>query len=241
MRRSARSALLVLGIAAAVGVGAGVGVAASGAIDPVDDAGVVSSCFNSTNGIVRAVAAGTACGNNETPLTWNRAGQQGDQGVQGIAGPKGDQGDQGIAGPKGDQGDRGAPGLPGVRGETGEDGTPGIEGAAGAKGDKGDPGVQGPKGDTGPAGSGGSLSGGQRISDIFLWMGGTDTTGSKQLNCPAGQRALSGGHEIGFPAGELVTGSFPKADGSGWVFRLTDTRADNLGVLISIYVYCVDV
>jgi Collagen triple helix repeat (20 copies) len=63
---------------------------------------------------------GQRCRSNETPLSWNSKGPQGDpgprgpqgeRGPQGFQGPKGDTGATGPVGPKGDKGDKGDPGL----------------------------------------------------------------------------------------------------------------------------------
>ncbi len=87
--------------------------------------GVISACFDKTNGNLRVVADLSLCRNSELPLTFNQTGQQGPQGIQGPPGPKGAtgatgaqgiQGIQGIQGPQGIQGLQGLPGLPGLAG-----------------------------------------------------------------------------------------------------------------------------
>jgi hypothetical protein len=230
MRRMTRFGLVAGGVAAVVAAGAGVGVAA-GVLNPVDAAGVIHGCYNDNNGHLRVVDPGSACAAPETAITWNQQGpkgDKGDKGDQGIQGPKGDKGDQGIQGPKGDKGDQGIQGIQGIQGPKGD------------KGDKGDQGVQGPKGDTGPAGPAGALAGGQLVTGSFLWSGGSGTTGSTVLGCPAGKVALSGGYEIPIPGGKEVSASHPTGNGLGWAFKVTDTALDGQSALIFTYVYCVN-
>jgi len=60
---------------------------------------VVNACANNSTGVIRVVFSGNTCKPNESPLSWNVAGQpgpKGDQGVQGPPGPQGDPGDQNI-------------------------------------------------------------------------------------------------------------------------------------------------
>lgn len=106
------------------------GVAAATAFDAGGD-DEIAGCYNEANGLLR-VDTGDGCRRNEEPISWNREGAAG---PQGLPGPKGD---------KGDQGDQGQPGT---------DGAPGPQGLPGPKGDKGDPGEPGPAGPAGPAGS----------------------------------------------------------------------------------------
>ena len=115
--RIPRSAKVTL--TAAIMVTASTAAVAYAAI-PGDD-GVIHGCYSKADGGVLKVVSGT-CKSNETALSWNQQGIQGDQGPKGDPGPMGDQG------PKGDQGD------------------PGPAGPDGPKGDKGDAGPAGPPG-----------------------------------------------------------------------------------------------
>ena len=48
---------------------------------------VVNACANNSTGVIRVVFSGNTCKPNESPLSWNVAGQpgpKGDQGVQGL-------------------------------------------------------------------------------------------------------------------------------------------------------------
>jgi hypothetical protein len=107
--RIRRPALVVLALAAVLGG------AAYAAIP--DSSGLIHGCYDNQSGKLRVFDADEAqpkaCGNRETPLSWN---QQGPQGVQGPPGPQG---------PKGDTGETGPQGPPGVSGyEIVLDGTP---------------------------------------------------------------------------------------------------------------------
>jgi hypothetical protein len=83
--------------------------------------GVISGCYNKSNGGLRVVdvSAGDACKTTETAIQWNEVGQQGavgPQGPQGPAGPAGPQGATGAVGPAGAQGATGATGATGAQG-----------------------------------------------------------------------------------------------------------------------------
>jgi len=99
--------------------------AATTAFAAIPDAGgVIHGCYKKTapsQGSLRVVdtAKSEACGNNETPLTWNQQGPQGPQGVKGDTGP---QGPQGLKGDKGETGTQGATGPQGPQGEAGPPG-----------------------------------------------------------------------------------------------------------------------
>jgi len=72
------------------------------------NAQTIKACVHRSTGMVRIVSANTACSSNETLISWNKQGIQGEQGLQGIQGEKGL---QGIQGEKGLQGIQGAPGV----------------------------------------------------------------------------------------------------------------------------------
>ena len=57
---------------------------------------VVNACANNSTGVIRVVFSGNTCKPNESPLSWNVAGQPGPKGDQGIQGPPGPPGDQNI-------------------------------------------------------------------------------------------------------------------------------------------------
>ena len=79
---------------------------------PADD-GVISSCYNTATGVMRAVEAGDDCRKGESPLAWSQTGPQGPQGERGPQGDPGDHGEQGIPGPRGEQGPEGEQGPAG--------------------------------------------------------------------------------------------------------------------------------
>jgi Collagen triple helix repeat (20 copies) len=94
----------------------------------------------------------------------------------GSQGPKGDLGPQGPKGELGPQGPNGAPGAPGPAGPKGD------------KGDKGNPGAPGPAG----------------VSEYQVVSAGQwvveDGNFSVQVWCPAGKKALGGGHDTPWAA-----------------------------------------
>jgi hypothetical protein len=116
---------LLLGGALLIGLGAH----ALAAITTPDPSGVIHACVHQSKGVIRIVAAGTACSANEQALSWNQVGPQGPAGpegapgVAGAIGPAGPQGEPGAAGPQGEQG------VPGPQGPQGADGAPGAPGA----------------------------------------------------------------------------------------------------------------
>ncbi len=127
MFRNRRRALLVgAGVVGIIAVSATSAVAGSVLLNPVDDAGVIHACANTTNGQVRAVAPGDICRTNEVALNWNQTGPTG------PAGPTGATGASGPTGPAGPQGPAGADGAQGPTGPIGPAGPQGPAGPAGA-------------------------------------------------------------------------------------------------------------
>jgi Collagen triple helix repeat (20 copies) len=100
----------------------------------------------------------------------------------------------GSQGPKGDPGPQGPMGDPGPQGPNGATGAPGAPGPAGPKGDKGDKGDKGNTGAPGPAG----------VSEYQVVSAGQwvveDANFSVQVSCPAGKKALGGGHDTPWAA-----------------------------------------
>ncbi len=160
----------------------------------------------------------TDCSSNDSLLTWNIQGPQGDTGPQGVQGPggpdgpMGPQGSRGPDGPTGPQGIQGATGLQGEqgpKGDKGDTGPQGIQGATGLQGEqgpkgdtgaKGETGPQGPKGDKGdtgpqgPAGSGGGMSGYERVSST---SSSTESgTVTQTASCPSGKKVVGGGFTV---------------------------------------------
>jgi hypothetical protein len=132
MVRNRRRALLVgAGVIGVVAVSAGSAVAGSALLNPVDDAGVIHACANTTNGQVRAVTAGDTCRTNEVALSWSQTGAAGPAGPAGATGPTGP---AGATGPEGPPGPAGADGAQGPAGPAGPSGPPGPQGAPGPGG-----------------------------------------------------------------------------------------------------------
>jgi hypothetical protein len=136
----------------------------------------VKGCYDKNNGAIRILTSGS-CKANETAISWNEVGPQGEKGETGSQGPAGLQGETGAQGPSGPQGDKGETGS---QGETGAPGPPGL------------PGPQGEKGDTGAQGPAGSSDAYVSGPEPFLVL----TDGSFQpitalTNLPAGKYLLS--------------------------------------------------
>lgn len=120
-------------------------------------ADLIRGCVDNVTG---DIAIRARCARDETRLTWNRVGPQGEAGPQGPAGPEGPQGPAGPQGERGPggagpQGPAGPAGPAGPQGPAGPAGADGADGAAGAQGPQGVQGPQGIQGPQGPAGSGG--------------------------------------------------------------------------------------
>jgi hypothetical protein len=116
--RSTRSRRAGIATLASVGVLTAAGVAY--AAIPGSD-GVINGCYNTgsnPSGQLRVIdaAAGGKCSKNETALSFNQQGPEGDKGDTGPQGPKGD---TGATGPKGETGATGATGPAGPQGPAG--------------------------------------------------------------------------------------------------------------------------
>jgi hypothetical protein len=91
-----------------------------------DSAGVIHACYSKSGGSLRVIDSSvTACGQNETSVTWNNVGPQGPQGVPGPQGRQGPAGPQGAAGAEGPAGPQGPPGPAGAQGPAGPSGEAG--------------------------------------------------------------------------------------------------------------------
>jgi hypothetical protein len=168
-------AVLVILLGASVTVAAGV------------VGGVITGCYNVTNGELRVETVTVPCRTTEERITWNQVGQQGPQGIQGEKGEKGDTGETGEPGATGPAGPQGEPGATGPAGATGAQGATGPQGLMGATGPEGAAGPTGPTGATGETGATGAA-------------GATGATGPAGPTGPQGHTGPAG------PAG---------ADGSG--------------------------
>jgi len=153
-------------------------------------------------------------------------------GLRGPAGP---------AGLKGDRGDPGAPGPTGPKGDRGEQGAAGPAGPKGTTGPRGPAGPPGPAGAPGPTGSPGpsGISGWEyQVKELIVPH---RISGTWQVYCPSGKKALGGGVS---PFGEApalvhVVETAPAKDGTGWevvVWNDSDDSIDFFAWVICAYV-----
>jgi len=196
------------------------------------------------------------------PGATGAAGAMGPAGPAGPIGPIGVTGPTGLSGPTGATGSAGATGIPGATGTTGAVGPTGVTGALGAAGPTG---ATGAAGTTGPVGATGS-TGAQGFPGPIGPTGPTGATGAtganglsgyerltaaqnvlafaiinRQLACPSGKKALSGGLQI---SGSLTGNqklaietleSYPDTD-STWMFGVANTNA--VAVDLTLYIIC---
>jgi hypothetical protein len=78
---------------------------------------LIQSCIN-REGELKIVSPTTNCRRDQKPLSWNKVGPAGPQGLPGAAGPQGLPGAAGI----------GLQGVPGATGAAGDPGAPGVSG-----------------------------------------------------------------------------------------------------------------
>jgi len=131
-------------------------VAISAAQTPGGD-GAIHACYRSSGllnlnpGDLRIIDRdrGQTCRSGETPISWNREGEAGPEGPQGLIGP---QGTAGAEGPRGPQGLMGLDGPGGPQGVIGPEGPEGPQGPEGPEGPAGQEGPRGPQGVIGPEG-----------------------------------------------------------------------------------------
>jgi hypothetical protein len=171
------------------------------------------------------------CTSYETQMSWNQAGQQGPQGLQGAkgeAGPQGLQGAKGEAGPqglqgiqgqKGDPGKDGAPGANGLDGRNGVDGTPGTNGVDGRNGVDGKDGAAGAQGPPGP----GLIDGLSYVQHTGIIEAG-QITGATAA-CPNGLYAVGGGAKQSGDPDVLMVESYPTQDRHGWFVWFSNTHS----------------
>ncbi len=211
-RLASGRARIVLGVGASIGLVVAGGTVAQ-ALVPSED-GTITGCYLS-NGNLRVVDAPGDCKKNETTLTWNKTGPEGQAGIQGEQGP---QGIQGEVGPQGDQGPQG------IQGEVGPQGEQGPQGEVGPQGDQGPHGIQGevgPQGDQGVSGTTGSTVRSASTNDT-----------SVTVHCPDGKIATGGGGN----SDKNLNASYPVMTGNtptGWTARFQSSDSDN-----TVYVIC---
>jgi Lamin Tail Domain/Collagen triple helix repeat (20 copies) len=173
--------------------------------------GKIDACRRTKTGLVRIVAADTACVRGEIRMSWGGRGPQGSPGPAGEVGPPGPAGEPGAMGPAGPAGARGATGLagpaglPGGRGATGatgQAGMPGLAGLAGMPGARGATGAAGPAGPAGPAGVRGATgAAGSSTNGVRGATGAVGPTGSKGATGAAGAPGPAGPIGPAGPAG----------------------------------------
>lgn len=151
------------------------------------------------------------------------AGREGPAGPQGPAGPAGADGVQGPQGPEGAAGPAGPAGATGPQGPQGPQGPMGFQGPAGPAGNNGVSGFERVLGDSGPL---------VMDSGSIWWVSAT---------CPAGKRAVAGGHELLSQGVNLtVTMSAPlEADPATWRVSVRNGTATQLTrVQVRTYAIC---
>lgn len=225
-----------------------VGLVLGAAVSAVaQSGGLIMACYDNGTGQLRLAGS---CRPNESSISWNQVGPQGEPGPMGPEGPVGPQGEQGLEGEMGPQGPQGEPGPQGEtglmgpegpQGPTGTQGEPGPQGEQGLQGPEGPEGPQGeqgPKGDTGPAGADG-VSGWEVVSADFmtpalLWGSGTAW-------CPAGKKVTGGGFWLDTYRFSMdIYESRPTGEGDGWyVFARNTDLTYNHG--FTVYAICADV
>jgi hypothetical protein len=199
-KRFGRPALYAGAIAVAVMAGAAGIAAATTALERTATT-LIQAC-EKHDGHLRIVSSAADCKPNETPLSWNIAGQPGPTGPTGPAGPAGALGQAGPAGPKGDTGATGATGQTGALGPAGPKGDTGATGEAGQTGALGPLGPQGPAGPTGDTGATGPAgptgpqgpAGPDPTADAFIVRFGVNTgnaTPASGATCTLGEILLS--------------------------------------------------
>ena len=172
-------------------------------------------------------------------------GLQGPQGGLGPQGPEGPQGELGPQGPKGDVGPEGPQGAPGPQGPQGAAGPQGPQGVAGAQGVAG---PQGPQGVPGPQGAPG-LAQWTRVESAAVtsqgWLYHVLYQGdvlTHQVDCPSGLKVMGGGcrtlDAITEARKTVVTGSYPTADGTGWVCEIVRYTPSGNGASLKAYAIC---
>jgi hypothetical protein len=199
---------VVVGIV--LGAAGGTAWAADTVSSIVQPDGTINGCYLASNGQLRVVAAGAACGPSEIAISWSQRGPKGEPGPQGIQGPKGDRGD------KGDKGDQGE------------------------KGDKGDPGERGPQGETGPqgpAGQGLALASNYAFSGEVTVAAGSRA--QAVARCPAGLESLVGGFVLGeglVLEESLTIELISPNEAAGW--RVVARNPTSVGRKMESYVFC---
>ena len=175
------------------------GTAAIASASVPDAQGVIHGCYDRQSGQVRIVD--TETGTPKGCVKSERTVDWNHTGPRGAVGPQGPQGPQGPVGPQGAQGVQGPQGEPGIQG---------------LKGDKGDQGVPGP-------------SGLARVHTVSANVPFSSGTVNRQLFCPSGEIALSGGFLAN--TGDQVFESAPVAS-NGWAVGKN-------GVANSVFMYVV--
>ncbi|MCU1591255.1 MAG: Collagen alpha-5(VI) chain [Frankiales bacterium] len=215
-RKTAAAAVSIATAGAMVLTGASLAVAS---YSGTRDGGMILACWKTSAGANLRLVDHFPCKGNETPISWNRQGAKGEQGVAGVAGAPGASGSKGLTGAPGTDGSAGAigragkdglagaagkDGLAGLAGAAGKDGLAGLAGAAGkdglagAAGKDGVDGAAGKNGVDGAAGKDGLA--GAAGKDGLDGAAGKDGSVLPDITCPA-QQVLTG-----VKAGKLVCG-----------------------------------
>jgi hypothetical protein len=121
-----------------------------------------------------------------------------------------------------------------VQGPAGPQGAPGPTGAPGAKGDPGTAGLEVVR---------------QTFTDVFIVNSGGQRGLSevKTVSCPAGKKAIGGGHDLSAEADQglaraiELSASEPNADGTGWSVQLFNNAGFDISVDVQVSAVCATV
>jgi len=234
---------LVTALATAIAV-VGAGGLAAASTAPSSSSGVIDACVGNGNGNLRLADGPGDCKRNETAISWNAAGPQGDPGPAGPAGPAGADGAAGPAGPAGPEGPAGPAGPAGPSGPTGATGATGPAGPAGPTGATGPAGPSGPSGPPGPAGGGAVtpvyvetplvFNPNAPVGEGYGFAPNTTYSGTS-VSCPVGRKVTGGGYIDGTGNGRVHV-SAPSGD-SGWRVDFWSGTLSNPFVII--YAICI--
>ena len=213
-------------LAAAGGVLLVSGVALGVTSNTYTDAnGIYHGCVGTGSSLLRVLAPGEDCRNNESAIDWS---QTGPQGAQGPRGDRGEPGQQGIPGPQGIQGPRGEPGATGPTGPQGIQGSPGRDGTDGATGPVGPAGVSGIE---------------YVVAHGVATQGGLFGRFPLEARCSAGKKVLGGGYGApnsfrAFSNSLAVFSNEPSLDQRGWYVFVTNVAQLPFDEAFDVWAIC---
>jgi hypothetical protein len=110
--------------------------------------------------------------------------------------------------------------------------------------ERGVPGAPGANGHDGAAGRDGVSGYEIATKVVFTIPVSSSGGGGGSVSCPAGKKALGGGgsfigpNQTGDATGFIVTSSYPKADGSGWLIGFTWDNRVGVAMTVTAYAIC---